>query len=510
MKKLSKIVSLLALAGLCLFACKHPADGGISDGGGTEIPSETTKPDTGGTGGSGTSGTETESGVENLPGTAGGSSNVKDIFAGKTFYNKADESAANEKYVFGTDGTYTEFDKSDSGKFDDIYREYKYSLSDDGKFYAAVNKISFDTSSTTKKLMTYQEIKDFMNSPETKESVKQEWDLLPEEQKAEVLKAAGLQETATFEDFWNVGIEKSLEEYKEKFFVINVYDITEKTDDGSNSYTHLSGTVDSSSTDLSKMMFSGYFYGFISGSEVSIYRDHTARVQNSSKTYWTTEIDSSKLYFKEEKGTETFEATYSVAGSGKDTEITVELPEDKGGSVTLKFSPSEWKLYAPKSSESGGTETPSDPVTTYTVKFDANGGTGTMSDVTLDSQTYTLPAEAEGISAPEEKTFGGWATSKDGTAISEKTITLTESETTLYAVWKDTLYTVSLDSFNTEKKVSVIKAVKEILGSGLKDAKELVDGTLPVVLKSGVTKTEAETIVAKITEAGGTASYKKE
>ena len=74
------------------------------------------------------------------------------------------------------------------------------------------------------------------------------------------------------------------------------------------------------------------------------------------------------------------------------------------------------------------------PVVTYTVSFDANGGTGTMADVTGVSGSYTLPAN--GFTAPAGKRFKGWATSADGTVISYSSINVT-ANTTLYAVWED-------------------------------------------------------------------------
>ena len=51
------------------------------------------------------------------------------------------------------------------------------------------------------------------------------------------------------------------------------------------------------------------------------------------------------------------------------------------------------------------------------------------------------------------------------------------------------------------EKIKVIKAVREITGLGLKEAKEAVDGA-PRVLKEGVTKEEAESIKAKLEEVG--------
>ena len=74
------------------------------------------------------------------------------------------------------------------------------------------------------------------------------------------------------------------------------------------------------------------------------------------------------------------------------------------------------------------------PVTTYTVSFDANGGTGTMADVTGVSGSYTLPACT--FTAPSDKQFKGWSTSADGTVISGTTIDVT-ANTTLYAIWED-------------------------------------------------------------------------
>ncbi len=58
-----------------------------------------------------------------------------------------------------------------------------------------------------------------------------------------------------------------------------------------------------------------------------------------------------------------------------------------------------------------------------------------------------------------------------------------------------------------EKKVNVIKVVREITGLGLKEAKDLVDGS-PSVIKEGVNKVEAETVKKKLEEAGATVTLK--
>ena len=58
-----------------------------------------------------------------------------------------------------------------------------------------------------------------------------------------------------------------------------------------------------------------------------------------------------------------------------------------------------------------------------------------------------------------------------------------------------------------EKKLNVVKVVKEALGLGLKDAKDLVDGA-PKTLKEGATKDEAEALKKQLEEAGATVEIK--
>ncbi|GIW68580.1 MAG: hypothetical protein KatS3mg100_074 [Candidatus Parcubacteria bacterium] len=57
------------------------------------------------------------------------------------------------------------------------------------------------------------------------------------------------------------------------------------------------------------------------------------------------------------------------------------------------------------------------------------------------------------------------------------------------------------------QKVAVIKVVKEVLGLGLKEAKDLVDGA-PVMVKEGMKKEEAEELKAKLEEAGAKVTLK--
>jgi large subunit ribosomal protein L7/L12 len=67
-------------------------------------------------------------------------------------------------------------------------------------------------------------------------------------------------------------------------------------------------------------------------------------------------------------------------------------------------------------------------------------------------------------------------------------------------------FNVVLTGFG-DKKVGVIKAVREITGLGLKEAKDLVEGA-PQPVKEGVEKAEAEEIQKKLEEAGGSVELK--
>ena len=58
-----------------------------------------------------------------------------------------------------------------------------------------------------------------------------------------------------------------------------------------------------------------------------------------------------------------------------------------------------------------------------------------------------------------------------------------------------------------DNKINVIKAVREVTGLGLKEAKDIVDGA-PKMVKEAVAKADAEEMKKKIEEAGGTAELK--
>ncbi len=74
------------------------------------------------------------------------------------------------------------------------------------------------------------------------------------------------------------------------------------------------------------------------------------------------------------------------------------------------------------------------------------------------------------------------------------------------AVEEQTEFTVILSEFGANK-VGVIKAVREITGLGLKEAKDLVDGA-PKPVKEGIAKADAEAAKKKLEEAGAKAEVK--
>ena len=74
------------------------------------------------------------------------------------------------------------------------------------------------------------------------------------------------------------------------------------------------------------------------------------------------------------------------------------------------------------------------------------------------------------------------------------------------AAEEQTEFTVVLQSVG-DTKINVIKAVREITGLGLKEAKDLVDAA-PKPVKENVNKDEADSIAAKLKEAGATAEIK--
>ena len=77
---------------------------------------------------------------------------------------------------------------------------------------------------------------------------------------------------------------------------------------------------------------------------------------------------------------------------------------------------------------------------------------------------------------------------------------------TVEAVEEQTEFDVILSNCGA-KKIGVIKVVRELTGLGLKEAKDLVDGA-PQVVKTGISKDEAEKVKAALEEAGAAVELK--
>ena len=70
-----------------------------------------------------------------------------------------------------------------------------------------------------------------------------------------------------------------------------------------------------------------------------------------------------------------------------------------------------------------------------------------------------------------------------------------------------TEFSVTLKEYPADKKVTVIKVVRELTGLGLKEAKDLVEG-VPALVKDAVNKADSETMKKKLEEAGAKVEIK--
>ena len=74
-------------------------------------------------------------------------------------------------------------------------------------------------------------------------------------------------------------------------------------------------------------------------------------------------------------------------------------------------------------------------------------------------------------------------------------------------VEEKTEFTVLLKEYPADKKVTVIKVIREITGLGLKEAKDLVEG-VPSTVKEAVSKADSDTIKKKLEDAGAKVEIK--
>ena len=120
-----------------------------------------------------------------------------------------------------------------------------------------------------------------------------------------------------------------------------------------------------------------------------------------------------------------------------------------------------------------------------------------ITNILEEIKTLTIIELADLVKAVEEE-FGVSAAAPVGVAVA--------GAAPAAAAEEKTEFDVILKGFGA-KKLDVIKAVREITGLGLKEAKEMVEGA-PKAVKEGVSKDEAEKVKAALVEAGATVDVK--
>ena len=120
-----------------------------------------------------------------------------------------------------------------------------------------------------------------------------------------------------------------------------------------------------------------------------------------------------------------------------------------------------------------------------------------ITNILEEIKTLTIIELADLVKAVEEE-FGVSAAAPVGVAVA--------GAAPAAAVEEKTEFDVILKGFGA-KKLDVIKAVREITGLGLKEAKEMVEGA-PKAVKEGVSKDEAEAMKKALEEAGATVTIK--
>lgn len=118
-------------------------------------------------------------------------------------------------------------------------------------------------------------------------------------------------------------------------------------------------------------------------------------------------------------------------------------------------------------------------------------------------KTLTLLEAAELVKAIEE-TFGVSAAAPVGGVV---VAAAGGGAAAAEEVEEKTSFDLVLDDVPADKKIAVLKIVREITGLGLKDAKDLVESA-PKTIKEGLPKADAEAAKKQIEEAGGKVSIK--
>jgi large subunit ribosomal protein L7/L12 len=125
-------------------------------------------------------------------------------------------------------------------------------------------------------------------------------------------------------------------------------------------------------------------------------------------------------------------------------------------------------------------------------------------DVAIPAKFKDLVEKIEAMSVLELHELVKLLEEKFG--VSAQAVMVSGGGATAEAAEEKDSFNVQLVSFG-ENKIGVIKAVKEVLGLGLKEAKDLVESA-PVMLKEGAKKEEAEALKKSIEEGGGKVELK--
>ncbi len=158
---------------------------------------------------------------------------------------------------------------------------------------------------------------------------------------------------------------------------------------------------------------------------------------------------------------------------------------------------------APKeeAQEENKTEEKKDEVST-----DASADTDASEEVEVPEKFKKLVEEVENMSVLELNELVKVLEKKFGVSAAAVAVAAPGAGGDAGGEEEKSTFTVELTDAGSQK-IAVIKAVKELLGLGLKEAKEMVDG-VPSVLKENVAKEEAEEMKAKVEEGGGKVELK--
>ena len=122
-------------------------------------------------------------------------------------------------------------------------------------------------------------------------------------------------------------------------------------------------------------------------------------------------------------------------------------------------------------------------------------------DSILESLKTLSLLEASELVKQIEEAFGVSAAASAGAVMMAAPAAAAE------AVEEQTEFDAVLDGFDAASKIKVLKAVREVTGLGLGEAKALVEGA-PCAIKEGVSKADAEALKKAVEEAGGKVTIK--